>query len=105
MDEKHEETGDAGPFGTIDARLNVFALANGMDLTKGAAHRRLEWFKEGLERGIRIDAEAAGSFGVRVMSWRTGAEESNAESSVGSGLTAEAIGLLLSDIIETANAL
>lgn len=59
-------------FGTIDPRLTVFALANGMDLAKGDGYRRLEWFSEGLERGIMIVGDADGAYRVSVLSWKTG---------------------------------
>ena len=56
-------------FETIDAQLTMFALANGMDLSKGEGYRRLEWFLEGFERAIMIESENPESFRVRVMSW------------------------------------
>ena len=51
--------GDEAPLLEIDARLNVYALANGLDLLKnasGAPDRTLEWYRDGMERRIRIVA-------------------------------------------------
>lgn len=93
-----------GAFEAIDPRLNVFALANGMDLTKGAGTRRLEWFTDGLERGILVEVEDAG-FRVGVLSWRTGSTEIVKQASVGGALSAEDVMGILDSAIETANQL
>ncbi|MBW3534766.1 MAG: hypothetical protein KY453_06035 [Gemmatimonadetes bacterium] len=48
----------ADPLEPLDPDLTIFALANGMDLARergGASCRALEWFREGLERVIRIE--------------------------------------------------
>jgi hypothetical protein len=52
-------TGQAmdGTFEAVDPKLNVFALANGMDLTKSDDSRSLEWFTEGLERSLPIEPD------------------------------------------------
>lgn len=92
-------------FAGIDAKLNVYALANGMDLTKGPRHRRLEWFTEGLERGILIESDGDGGFAVGVVAWRTGSDEVRGRASVGGGLSAADVMTLLDPAIETANAL
>lgn len=48
----------------IDPELNVFALANGVDLLREPRGRVLEWYREGMERRIHIepsgDAPAGG---------------------------------------------
>jgi len=93
------------PFDAIDPRLTVFALANGMDLAKGDGYRRLEWFTEGLERGILIEAASDGRYDVRVLCWRTRSSEEVSGASVGKGLEAEEVTGGLSDAIETANGL
>ena len=42
MSDGAQSSADAtGPFDAIDPRLNMFALANGMDLSKGEGYRRL----------------------------------------------------------------
>ncbi len=108
-DETHSGTGDRGLFTAIDAKLNMFALANGMDLLKGDADRRLEWFTDGMERGIVIEAAtagSAGSFRVRVISWPTGSAESISDASdIGDSLSAEEITTVLADAIDVANRL
>lgn len=101
----HPDSGDAGLFDAIDPKLTVFALANGMDLAKGDDHRRLEWFTEGLERGILIEAEATGSFRVSVMSWPTGSTEVRKEAGIGEGISAEDLAGTLPDAIDSANGL
>jgi hypothetical protein len=102
-EEAHSGAGDGDLFEVIDHKLNVFALANGMDLSKGDAYRRLEWFTEGLERGILIEAGEPGTFRIRVLSWKTGAAEDRAEALVGENLTAEEVGTALTDSIASAN--
>lgn len=108
-DEPHSGTGDRALFTAIDAKLNMFALANGMDLLKGDADRRLEWFTDGMERGIVIEAATAGpagSFRVRVISWPTGSAESIAGASdIGDSLSAEDVTTVLADAIDVANRL
>jgi hypothetical protein len=93
------------PFDALDPRLTVFALANGMDLAKGEGYRRLEWFTEGLERGILIEATDSPSFDVKVLCWKTGNAETLSGASVGEGLSAEEVSSLVSGAIDTANGL
>ena len=61
---------DGGSFEAIDPSLTVFALANGMDLAKDAESRRLSWFTEGLERGLRIESGKDGTYAVTAIAWR-----------------------------------
>lgn len=93
------------PFEAIDPRLNVFALANGMDLTRGPDFRRLEWFTEGLERGILIAAQPGGSFRIKVISWQTGSTELRGQTDLGDGLSADDLGGMLEGAIDSANRL
>lgn len=95
----------AGPFEGIDPRLNVFALANGMDLTKGPGFRRLEWFTEGMERGILIEPDGAGGFRAEVQSWPTGSRDVSGRASIGEGLSVVELNRLLPSAIDTANGL
>ena len=53
--------GEGGAFGVLDPRLTIYALANGMDLAKETTARRLEWYYEGSERGIAIEATDQGT--------------------------------------------
>ena len=92
-------------FEAIDPKLNMFALANGMDLTKGPDFRRLEWFTDGLERGILIEADADDAFRVGVLSWPTGSTEISARASAGAGLSAEELIKGLQTAIDKANEL
>lgn len=92
-------------FDALDPRLTVYALANGMDLAKGPKYRRLEWFTEGLERGIMIEAQADGTVTVDVLCWKTGKTEHLATESLHSGITAEEASGVLDAAIERANAL
>lgn len=39
----------------IDPELNIFALANGVDLMREPQRRVLEWYREGMERRIHIE--------------------------------------------------
>jgi hypothetical protein len=80
MPEDFEGARQEGPgieeaFRDIDGDLNIFALANGLDLKKnesGGPDRTLEWFRDGLDRRIVIATAAGGSAGydVRVEAWR-----------------------------------
>ncbi len=92
-------------FEAIDPGLNVFALANGMDLSKGSGFRRLEWFTEGLERGILIEADGDAGFRLGVLSWPTGSTEIGARASVAGALSAEDLIGQLQAAIDTANEL
>lgn len=104
MSDGARRSGD-GIFGVLDPKLTVYALANGMDLAKGEGYRRLEWFTEGLERGILIEPADADTFRVAVMSWRTGRAEHRSKAQVAEGLAAEKVTKVLDDAIESANAL
>ena len=48
------------PFLDIDPELNIYALANGLDLLKnttGRPDRTLEWYRDRMERRVRIVAD------------------------------------------------
>ena len=92
-------------FEAIDPKLTMFALANGMDLSKGAEYRRLEWFSEGLERGILIRPADGGAFDVDVMAWRNGQPEQVTAQSAAEGTAADVVTSILVEAIDTANAL
>jgi len=59
----------AGPFGVVDPRLTIYALANGMDLVKDEGTRRLEWYRDGRERGILVEATDGGTLRVTAQAW------------------------------------
>jgi hypothetical protein len=96
---------DGGVFEGLDPKLTVFALANGMDLAKGEGYRRLEWFTEGLERGILIEAEPSGGVRVLVLTWKTGHADRLVSEDVARDVEPGSVTKLLDDAIETANAL
>ena len=96
---------EGAAFETLDPRLTVYALANGMDLAKGPGYRRLEWFTEGLERGIMIEAQSDGSLSVDVLCWKTGRTEHLATANVTSSAAAGEVGDMLDPAIAQANAL
>ena len=62
------QQGHGGPagtgFGEVDAKLNVYALANGMDLVKLDRARELEWYKDGRDRGILVQLSDGGRLTV-----------------------------------------
>ena len=68
--------GDGRPGASIEAvdrKLNVFALANGMDLDRRGDVRVLGWFRDGLERSIRVEpGEGAGTWAIRAAAVRDG---------------------------------
>ena len=105
MSHETSHPSSGGQFGGIDPRLNVFALANGMDLTKGSGFRRLEWFTEGKERGILIESDGDGSFRAKAIAWKTGSDDVSDGAEIGSGLSGEELVKRLNQAIETANAL
>jgi len=92
-------------FEAIDPRLNVFALANGMDLAKDAESRRLEWFSDGLERGIVIRADGESGFAIDVVAWRTRTTEVTNQRELATRVEAGSISAVLSDAIDAANGL
>ncbi len=96
---------NGGPFEVIDPKLTVFALANGMDLAKDEGSRRLSWFTDGLERGLRIEPDGDHSFLVTAMAWRINTPD---DVTVGPVNDDVALGDLTAELeggIQTANAL
>ena len=101
------------PLEPLDPDLTIFALANGMDLAReraGVPCRVLEWFREGLERTIGIEAEAGGE----VMVWvgaRRGRRSEPGEArrelrrSAGVDELRRSLRPLLAEAVEAANAL
>lgn len=91
-----------GRFEGIDSNLTVFALANGLDLVRGEDRRRLEWFSEGLERGVLIEA-VDGGFRVLALTWRSSNPELRSEHRVAEALAADELRAALAGAIDTAN--
>lgn len=71
-----EEDVDVGPFARIDPRLTIFALANGMDLDKEGDVRRLEWYRDGRDRGILLAVAGDDTISVTAQAWKRGDEAS-----------------------------
>ena len=60
------ERPSASPMEIVDRRLNVFALANGMDFDRRGEARVLGWYRDGLERRVRVEpGEADGTWAIR----------------------------------------
>jgi hypothetical protein len=97
--------GGDGPFAALDPKLTVFALANGVDLSKGEDYRRIEWFSEGWERGILIGLDGPEAFTVVLFRWRTGDSEASEPTPFREGVDIEAVVGLLDDAVQAANAL
>ena len=93
--------GSAGPFGAVDAKLNIFALANGLDLKREAAARQLEWHRDRLERGIRLDLSDVGTYTVSAMAWNHGDPSSVRKEVRYAGLDANQVAADLSAILQT----
>jgi hypothetical protein len=100
-----EGSATAGVFGSLDAKLTVFALANGVDLAKGEGYRRLEWFTEGLERGILLEPCADNACRLVVMAWKTGKAEQRNDHLLADEVPMDDVPGMLDDAIEAANAL
>lgn len=71
MVDDNRNRGDGGgeAFAPVDADLNIFALANGMDLFFDHADppdRVLEWFRDGLERRIHLRPASGNAFDLEV---------------------------------------
>jgi len=92
-------------FEAIDPKLTMFALANGMDLSKGGDYRRLEWFSEGLERGILLRPTDDGDFAVDVMAWRNGRPDEVTVGNADEGVPPDAVTSVLTEAINAANTL
>jgi hypothetical protein len=64
-------TNPADPMDGVDRKLNVFALANGMDLEIQGAARVLGWYRDGLERTIRLEpGPGEGTWALRAAAAR-----------------------------------
>ncbi len=98
-----------GPFGELDPKLNIFALANGMDLVKEGGSRRLGWYREGLERGILLEAHPDGTLDVTALCWKTHDLPSARRAPQREGVSADSLvaelSALLGSALEAANAL
>lgn len=92
-------------FEALDPRLTIFALANGMDLVKEPAARRLVWFSDRLERGILIGVDGQGAFAVHVIAWKSGDTDTLVSEAVADGADRSTVENALASAIERANEL
>lgn len=100
-----EGSATVGGFGGLDAKLTVFALANGVDLVKGEGYRRLEWFTEGLERGILLEPCTDTACRIVVMAWKTGKAEQLNDRVFADEVAMDDVARMLDDAIGAANGL
>ena len=55
----------------VDRKLNVFALANGMDLDRRGETRILLWYRDGMERRVRVEpGQGGGTWAIRTSAAR-----------------------------------
>jgi hypothetical protein len=102
-DERDAVGGDAGgAFEILDPRLTIYALANGMDLNKEPATRRLEWYYDGMDRGIAVEAGDGGTVVVTAMAWTRETPGSLRTRAYRTDLTAEELAQSLSSVLEGA---
>jgi len=103
------DVGGDRSFGIVDPRLNIFALANGMDLEKGDGIRKLTWFRDGSERGILLTESPDGIVSITPIAWRAGSDESDRRVATATELAeadlAREIGPVLEQAVEAANGL
>ncbi len=99
----------AVPFEGIDPKLTIFALANGMDLTRNGDTRRLEWYFDGFDRGILLTAGGDGTVTVAALAWKRGDDASVRSTPVREAVPLEELAgsltSLLEQGLEAANAL
>ena len=101
----------AATMDAVDRKLNVFALANGMDFGRRGDARVLEWFRDGLERAVRVEpGEADGTWAIRATAipdgrTREGELVRPLESALGVGDILGRFGELLAGAMDAANAL
>lgn len=92
------------PFAAFDAKLTMFALANGVDLSKGEGYRRLEWYADGRERAILLDAASEGGFHVGVVAWTSGMDDA-VRAALHGAVGVDEVMAALEEAVEAANAL
>src|SRR5262245_18192124 len=95
----------------VDRKLNVFALANGMDLERRGEARVLGWFRDGLERSVRLEpGESEGTWAVRAVAapdgrTRAGEVVRTLESALGVDQVVARFKELLAGAMDAANAI
>jgi len=96
-------------FDAVDATLTVFALANGMDLVRGISGRKLEWYLDGSDRGVLLEARADGALTVTALAWDRNVPQvpprTKSLESLPAAAPARALTAALEKALEAANAL
>jgi hypothetical protein len=96
-------------FEALAEKLNIYALANGMDLVREEGVLRLEWHRDRLERGILLRLDTGGTMSISALAWNHGAPESIREVSraerLPPALVRRDLASLLQSTLEAANAL
>lgn len=92
-------------FEPIDGMLNIFALANGVDLYRSDASRRFIWFMGGHERALDVGLTEGGGFTVTASAWPTDRAVEARTVTVAEGVTPSEITATLEGGIEAANSL
>ena len=94
---------------SLDPDLNIFALANSMDLLRdhdAPPDRVLTWFRDGFERRIHLRPAEAGGVDMEVaMEGRRDGQEARRREPFETGLLREAVRPALVRAIEAANEL
>lgn len=99
---RRQGNGGGGPFEVLDPKLNIYALANGMDLTKEPSSRLLGWYRDGLERGILLESGPDGTVSVTALCWKTNDLASTRRAPHREAVSAEALAADLSVVLESA---
>ncbi|NNF39166.1 MAG: hypothetical protein HKO98_16440 [Gemmatimonadetes bacterium] len=100
--------GEAPPLDAVDPVLNVFALANGMDLHRDRfdpPDRVLAWFRNGLERLIHLRPATGGTITVDLAAGPWGDRDAGRRVSLGDPVPAADLKARLPEAVEAANAL
>jgi hypothetical protein len=105
MTEGNQPAGEANVFEAIDPKLNMFALANGMDLLKSDESRRLVWFMGGLERGLEITSGSPDGFSIDASAWPTRSPDELKTAPVSEGVAGSDVTGTLEQGIEVANSI
>lgn len=102
MAAEFENGGSGGsPFDGVDAKLTIYALANGMDLIKEDGARRLEWYRDGMDRGILVRAAPDGTLEVAALAW-SGDPQAARRTPLGEPMTPGVLAAELSTLLDRA---
>jgi hypothetical protein len=100
--------GEAPALEAVDPVLNIFALANSMDLHRDhldPPDRVLEWFRDGLERRIHLMPAEGGAITVQLAAGTWGERDTGHRVTLGDPVSAADLKRRLSEAVDAANAL